>query len=140
MSGVQKLLGRLQRVKQVAPNRWVGGCPCHNANGQALSIRELDDGRILMHDFGGCATTDILATLGLTASDLFPERLGHHFKPVRPNHWHARSEAFMALKDDVVFIALCADAVANNDVLSESDRTRAFEVAGRIRSAARMCA
>jgi hypothetical protein len=29
---------------------------------------------VLLHDFAGCATSDILAAVGLTLQDLFPER------------------------------------------------------------------
>jgi hypothetical protein len=42
-----------------------------------LSIRELDDGRVLLHDFGGCETGDVLAALGLTLADLYERPLGH---------------------------------------------------------------
>jgi hypothetical protein len=46
-----------------------------------LSLRELDDGRVLLHDFGGCETGDVLAAIGLQLSDLFDKRLAHHLPP-----------------------------------------------------------
>ncbi len=69
------LLDRLNRPKQTGPGRWIARCPAHQDSSPSLSIRELDDGRILLHDFGGCGTDEVLAALGLTMSDLFPKPL-----------------------------------------------------------------
>jgi hypothetical protein len=38
-----------------------------------LSIRETDDGLILVHCFGGCETEAIVKAMGLTMRDLFPK-------------------------------------------------------------------
>ena len=75
VSAVAKILDRLERVKQTAPNRWIAKCPAHEDRSPSLSIREIDDGRILIYDFGGCGAVDVVEALGLTMSDLFPERL-----------------------------------------------------------------
>lgn len=77
------LLDRLDRVKQTGPGRWVSACPAHDDKSPSLSIRETDDGRILLHDFAGCDTASVLAALGLSLSDLFPDKLDHHVKPTR---------------------------------------------------------
>jgi hypothetical protein len=74
MPSADRLLGRLERVRQAGPGRWIARCPAHEDKGPSLSIRELDDGRVLLNDFGGCETSDVLAAVGLTFSDLFPER------------------------------------------------------------------
>jgi capsule polysaccharide modification protein KpsS len=42
-----------------------------------LSIAESDDGRVLIHCFVGCAAADILAAVGISLSDLYPERIKH---------------------------------------------------------------
>lgn len=70
-----KLLDRLERVKQTAPGRWIAACPAHQDRSPSLSIRELDDGRLLIHCFGGCETQSILEAAGLRFSDLFPAPL-----------------------------------------------------------------
>jgi hypothetical protein len=79
----QKILDRLESVKQTGPDRWLARCPCHNDRHPSLAIRELSDGRIVLHDFGGCSTESILAALGLNFGDLFPCPLTHHAKPER---------------------------------------------------------
>ena len=70
------ILDRLTRVKQTGSGRWIACCPAHEDRSPSLSIRELPDGRILLHDFGGCATGEVLATLGLSMRDLFSDALG----------------------------------------------------------------
>ena len=77
-----RLLGSLRGVKQTGHGRWQAKCPAHDDGSPSLSIRELDDGRILIHDFAGCGTHEVLDALGLTLSDLFPERLGD-YQPAR---------------------------------------------------------
>jgi hypothetical protein len=70
-----RLLDRLECVKQRAPGRWLARCPAHPDRSPSLSVRELEDGRLLVHDFGGCEVGDVLRALGLTFSDLFPHAL-----------------------------------------------------------------
>jgi hypothetical protein len=80
---VEKLLNRLDRVKVTGPDRGAAACPlCQSRNGRPLTYRFLPDGRLLLHAFCGCDTADVLHAVGLTLSDLFPERLGE-FKPER---------------------------------------------------------
>lgn len=74
-AGAALVLDRLQGVKQTGPGRWLACCPAHEDRSPSLSIRELDDGRVLLHDFGGCDTGSVLGALGLSLADLFPTDL-----------------------------------------------------------------
>ncbi len=47
-------------------------CPAHDDRKNSLSIREGDDGRVLLHCFARCDVARIVAALGLTMRDLFP--------------------------------------------------------------------
>jgi hypothetical protein len=69
------LLNRLDRPKQTGPDRWLAKCPAHEDRSPSLSVRELDDGRVLINCFAGCGAIDVLDSVGLTWSALFPERL-----------------------------------------------------------------
>ena len=131
---VAALLDRLQSVRQTGPGRWVARCPAHEDKKPSLAIRELDDGRVLLHDFAGCDVYSILAATGLEFSDLYPERpLGDWAKRER--------RAFNAL--DVLrcvgFEALlCATAAANiqNGVsLTPADHERFVIAASRLQRA-----
>lgn len=69
------LLHRLDDVRSRGPGRWVAQCPSHNDRTPSLSIREGQDGRLLVHDFGGCSSNEIVAALGLGLKDLFTDSL-----------------------------------------------------------------
>jgi hypothetical protein len=66
------LLARLERVKQTAPGQWRARCPAHESKGLTLSIGEADSGAALVHCFAGCGAADVLASVGLQLSDLYP--------------------------------------------------------------------
>lgn len=72
------LLGQLERVKQTGPDTWLASCPTanhrHGDRSRGLSIREGDDGRVLVHCHAGCPVDEVVAALGLELSDLFPQR------------------------------------------------------------------
>lgn len=68
------LLSRLDKVKRTGPGRWNARCPAHDDRGPSLSIREVDDGRVLVHCFAGCSVHEIVAAVDMELSDLFPPR------------------------------------------------------------------
>ncbi len=47
-------------------------CPAHDDRSASLSVKQGDDGRILLHCHAGCETKDVCAKLGLKLSDLMP--------------------------------------------------------------------
>lgn len=79
---VDDLLARLEGVKKSGPQRWLAFCPAHRGEGKrrtpSLSIAALSDGRILLHDFGGCDVMNVLDSLNLEVGDLFAERRTAH--------------------------------------------------------------
>ncbi len=75
----ETLLSRLDGVRATGAGRYLAKCPAHRDRSPSLSIREVGDGRTLLHCFSGCAPADVLAAVGLNMADLFPDRpLDHH--------------------------------------------------------------
>jgi len=70
-SPVERLLARLDAVKPTGEGRWQARCPCHNDTKPSLSIAVGQDGKILLHCHGGCATERVLEAVGLEWCDLF---------------------------------------------------------------------
>ena len=68
---VDLVLLRLKGVKKNGKG-WLALCPAHDDHQASLSITEGEDGRVLIKDFGGCATADVCAAMGLTLVDLAP--------------------------------------------------------------------
>lgn len=75
MSPIDTLLPRLDKVRRGArEGTWTARCPAHEDRGPSLAVRELDDGRLLLHCFAGCSTHEVVGALGLGMEDLFPPR------------------------------------------------------------------
>ena len=124
------LLDRLERVKQTGPNRWIARCPAHPDHSPSLSVRELADGRILLHCFAGCPAPDVLAALGLQMSNLFPEPLGHHF---RPTHSRIPARDLLALIDhEALAVYLIASEFMESKTLNEYGCERLATATSRI--------
>lgn len=71
------VLQKFERVKEAGPGKYSALCTGHADKSPSLTIRETDDGRVLLHCFAGCPTENVLAGAGLTFADLFPERTRH---------------------------------------------------------------
>jgi hypothetical protein len=132
MSATVKILDRLQGAKQTGAGRWIARCPAHEDRSPSLSIRETDDGRVLVHDFGGCESGDVLAAVGLSFADLFDRPLDRHLPPVRGG-FSARELLELISHEVTVAELLIADARARN--LAETERTRLATACARITQA-----
>lgn len=133
-----KLLDRLDRVKQTSPGKWVARCPAHQDRSPSLSIRELDDGRLLLHDFGGCSADEILAAVGLEMGHLFPERLpgsgpAGGFAPSR-SMIPAR-DLLEVISEETGVVALVASDMLEHKTISAADWERLALAASRIHGA-----
>lgn len=75
---IYDLLGRLEKVRGKSP-QWKACCPAHDDKKPSLSIKLLDDGRILINCFAGCGASDIMQAVSLSLTDLSPNgKLGHY--------------------------------------------------------------
>jgi hypothetical protein len=98
-----------------------------------LSVRELDDGRTLLHCFGGCGVDAVLGALGLAMIDLHPPRdpqpgagRAHERRP-----WSAADLLHLAAAEaHIACIAACD--IAQGRTLAEGDRARVLEAARRL--------
>jgi hypothetical protein len=138
LSAAVRIIERLDGVRTRGPNQWVARCPAHEDRSPSLSIRETSTGNILVYDFGGCDTHSVLAALGLTVGDLFAEPFPD-VKPGKPNHWHARKEAFETIHRECLLVAIAGETLAAGVTLSLDDRNRLCFAATRIRSAVEVC-
>ena len=137
MSPADKLLSRLQRVKRTGPGRWVASCPTREDRHPSLAIRELDDGRVLVHDFGGEDAASILSAVGLDICDLFPAAPGAAAPPTRRPFNATDVLALVAIESSVA-VVVCAD-VLRSRTISEIDFGRLLTAAQRMGNAAEVC-
>jgi hypothetical protein len=128
------LLDRLDRVKQTGPGRWLARCPAHPDRRPSLSVRELGDGRVLVHDFGGCEVGNVLAALGLNIADLFPERLPQHNYRASHSKIPAR-DLLETISEETSVVALVAADLLKRRSVTEEDWTRLAQAASRLHRA-----
>lgn len=136
-SPVDRLLARLERVKATGPGRWNARCPAHNDKSPSLAIRELEDGRILIHCFTGCSTADVLAAVGLEFADLFPtdsRAIGHANPERRP---FPAADVLRALRHETLIVACAAGTLQRGMTLGDDDIERLALAQQRIEAAAR---
>ncbi len=70
MRPIEQVLGKLDQVKRSGRGS-TAQCPAHEDQENSLSLREGDNGIVLIKCFAGCNVNAIVETLGLTMPDLF---------------------------------------------------------------------
>ena len=129
---IHKILNRLQKVRG-KNGKWVACCPAHDDKSPSLAVTLKDDGRILMHCFGGCSIGDVLASLGVEVSDLFPDRL--------PASRDGLKRAFSAtdllkiVHFETLVVLLAANDMSKGKTLSQEDKERLSLAHSRISEA-----
>lgn len=87
MSPYDLLLSRLDGVRVTGPGRAIALCPAHDDRRPSLTIREREDGALLIRCHANCGAVAVLDALGLTLADLFPEPAKvpgiHYHRPSR---------------------------------------------------------
>jgi hypothetical protein len=129
MSAAARVLDRLDGIKPLAAGRWIAKCPAHPDRSPSLSIRELDDGRVLIHDHAGCDTENVLAALGLTFGDLFAKPLGEF----RPSHSAIPARDLLLLLDHEITVAVVIlDEIVTRRAVNERQVQRLMMASARI--------
>ena len=132
---ISELLSRLEKVKRTGRGRWLACCPAHEDHSPSLAIRELEDGRILIHCFAGCGVQEIVFAAGLELSDLFPPRVeGKHFAK-RESRPFPAADVLRAIAFEATLVLIAAADMLAGKPLNEFDRDRLVVAVGRIHSA-----
>lgn len=134
----------LDSVENVKPNGqgWVGCCPVHESKSRSsLSIKQAEDGRVLLHCFAGCSALEIVHALGLELADLFERPITLNPSPQQKREW--RDKAKLALwkscRDDLIVemnvLLLGAGDLYRGKSLSREDMDRMLLAGKRWRNA-----
>ncbi len=130
---IETLINRLDGIKETGHGKYVARCPAHEDRSPSLAIKEGDDGRVLIHCFAGCETEDVLSALGMTFSDIMPERIGtkHSYRPMR-QRFDAR-QVLEGVSHEIMVVCLIADRLAA--VADEHDQARLMLSSSRLNNA-----
>ena len=130
----ETLLSRLDHVRETGAGRWVARCSAHEDRRPSLSIRELVDGRVLLHCFAGCGARALLEAVRLDFGALFPDKLlGDHIP--RKRHPFSAIDALRCIAFEALLTATAATTLARGESLDERDRARLWIAVGRINTA-----
>ncbi|WP_143703974.1 MULTISPECIES: hypothetical protein [Luteimonas] len=133
------LLSKLEGV-QSSGRGYRACCPACGGRSRKLSITQAEEGRLLVHCFGGCVTSDVLGSIGLGIADLFPERLPadspaarHQARTAaRESQWGAALEA---LEHEALVIHIAGQQLAKWHLLSAEDDERLSLAVRRVEEA-----
>ena len=122
---IDNFISRLDKVKPNGSGKWLACCPAHPDKSPSLAIKQTDDGKILIHCFGGCQVTDIVAAVGLELSDLMPNDPTYQkgSKPPKFNKY----ELFDRLAFEAVILSLAIRQLLNGEMLEQSDLLRVVQ-------------
>lgn len=81
MRPIDNFLPRLEKLKQVGQDKWMALCPAHGDRNPSLSVREIEDGKVLLKCWAGCSSEEIVSALGLHMRDLFPDSRPPSYRP-----------------------------------------------------------
>ena len=126
------LLSRLSKVKPTGSANWTACCPAHDDRTPSLSVRVTEDGRVLVHCFGGCSVEEVLSAVSMTFGDLFPPRPprpeGH--KPIRKPFLPTDVFDIVLREATVVFLIACD--LHKKKTVAEQDYERLLTAVGKL--------
>lgn len=131
------ILQRLDGVRESGPGRWIARCPAHSDKSPSLSIRELEDGRVLIHDHAGCSALDVLDAVGLDWAALYPprERSTPHQRRGPPVPY---ADALRCICDEAWIVLVAGARLERGADLADADLSRLTQAVDRIAEAGRV--
>lgn len=132
MSVLNTVLSRLDKVSRLGEGRYKALCPAHSDKTASLAIKDADE-RLLLHCFAGCETADVLASIGLSFSDIMPGQVKGHFKKDKKPFYAI--DVLGIVKFEAILTYLFAIDMAKGVKLTEQDHERLKLAASRINHA-----
>lgn len=132
---IDNILQHLDKVKKTGKG-YQARCPAHEDKGPSLSLREGDDGRVLLHCHAGCSTDAVVAAMGLTMADLFPASDKPRRPPPAPGVSRRELSAAADFERVVLFILRCdakrGRAISQTDMRRGQVARQRLALAGRL--------
>jgi hypothetical protein len=132
------LLERLHGVRRTGEGRWIARCPAHKDRSPSLSVRELEDGRTLVHCFGGCEVGAVLGAAGVEFNALFPPRPMEHGARRPAADRFPAADVLRAIVDELAVVAIIAGDLEAGRAVSAEDFARLRLARDRIEAARRL--
>jgi hypothetical protein len=116
----EAILSRLSKVRG-RNGSWTACCPAHDDKSPSLAIRE-QDGKVLLHCFGGCEVSSIVAALGMEMTDLFPPSEPKY--PPAPKVKFFATDLLRVIALEAAIVSVAAYDMAKGKALPKADLDR----------------
>jgi hypothetical protein len=133
----EALISRLEKCKRTGNGSWVACCPAHGDKHPSLTIRETEDGRVLVHCFAGCDVEQVIGAVGLDFDALFPPKPAADRLPAVRRAFPA-ADVLEAVAFECQLVAVAACNLGNGVTLSSVDHDRLLLAQSRIEEARRL--
>lgn len=127
-----RLLIRLDRVRQTRSNQWSACCPAHNDRSPSLGIKELPDGRVLIRCHAGCNADEILSAVNLSLSDLYPPQMAEQHYRGRRERLITATQGLAIVANETLVAAIIASDIAKGKAVIDNDIDRLWLAVGRV--------
>ena len=122
---IGNFLNKLDKV-QGKRGHWIACCPAHEDKRPSLAITETDDGRILLKCFAGCSAYEVVSSVGMDLTDLFPK--DQSFTPHNGNKPVKRpfyaTDLMRVIHFEATIVQIVAFDISEGKKVSETDRQR----------------
>lgn len=132
---LSELLTHFDGVRQMGADKYMCRCPAHDDKSPSLSITQKDD-RILFYCFAGCATEDVLGSVGLSFKDLYNNPWRASYEAAVSNKGKKYRKQFDSYEHELLILKIAATDLEAGKELSIEDEARAELALLRIRGAA----
>lgn len=132
MSNLNNVLSRLDKVQRIGNDRYKAICPAHDDRSPSLAIKD-DGGRLLLHCFSGCDTSDVLGAIGLSFADIMPDTATGNFKKDRKPFY--AMDILSIIKFEAMLAYMYASNMARGLILTNDDKERLLLASSRINHA-----
>jgi hypothetical protein len=116
----EAILSRLSKVRG-RNGSWTACCPAHDDKSPSLAIRE-ESGKVLLHCFGGCEVSAIVAALGMEMTDLFPPSDPKY--PPAPKVKFFATDLLRVIALEAAIVSVAAYDMAKGKTLPKADLDR----------------
>lgn len=130
------LLSHCRKVKKTGNDSWIACCPSHEDKNPSMTVRELDDGRVLVHCFAGCSVEMILDSVGLSFDALFPDKPIEHAP--RLKRAFPAADVLLAVEHELLVMVMVASDLAAGKAVPEAALERIHDARARIEEARRL--
>jgi hypothetical protein len=122
MSQLENLLSRLTKVKGRAGN-YTACCPAHDDKTPSLAVKE-QDGKIILHCFGGCSVENIVGAVGMDMTDLFPPSDKTDYSRPAPKVKFFATDLLRVIALEAAIVSVAAYDMGRGKVLPKPDLDR----------------